>query len=144
MTTIQCMRIVEFDAAHRVLGHESKCRTLHGHRYKVELYAQADELDSVGRVIDFSVLKQKVGGWLDEHWDHTTILSVQDPLFEAINSDPIAYKKPSSVPFNPTAEEMARWILEIVCPMVLQDSGVVVRKVVVWETPLCKAVAVLP
>ena len=71
-------RRLEFDAGHRVFGHESKCATLHGHRYVVEVTAQAAKLDSVGRVIDFSVLKERIGAWLDEKWDHNVIVFEQD------------------------------------------------------------------
>ena len=53
---ITCTRRIQFCAGHRVMGHEGKCRNLHGHNYVVFVTAQADELDSVGRVIDFSVL----------------------------------------------------------------------------------------
>lgn len=50
---ITVTRVLEFDAGHRVVNHESKCATLHGHRYKVEIVAAAPGLDSLGRVIDF-------------------------------------------------------------------------------------------
>ena len=47
------------------------------------------------------------------------------------------------MPYNPTAENMARYLLEVVAPNVLGDLGVVARKVVVWETDESCAVAAL-
>lgn len=133
-------RLLEFDAAHRVYGHESKCANLHGHRYKVEIVAESDGLDSLGRVIDFSVLKTKIGGWIDNHWDHTTILFREDPGSEyakalVVNKD--LYLMTS----NPTAENMAEHLLKDICPNILAGTGVKVTKVTVWETPNCKAEA---
>lgn len=139
---ITCTRVLEFDAAHRVMNHESKCATMHGHRYKVEIEALA-ELDSIGRVIDFSVLKQKIGTWLDTEWDHNVIVFVEDKVTLELARQMPQKKAPWVSPFNPTAENMAAYLLQIICPMLLEKTGVTVRKVTVWETPNCKATAVL-
>jgi 6-pyruvoyltetrahydropterin/6-carboxytetrahydropterin synthase len=77
-------RRMEFDAGHRILGHESKCAHLHGHRYVVHLTVETPTLDNLGRVVDFSVIKTIVGGWLDEHWDHNMLLNSDDPLLKTI------------------------------------------------------------
>ena len=60
-----CTRKLEFDAAHRVMEHESKCRHLHGHRYVAEVTVATSELDGLGRVLDFGLLKTELGGWID-------------------------------------------------------------------------------
>ena len=57
---IEITRRLEFDAGHRVLGHEGKCKNLHGHRYSAEITVTAPDLDGLGRVIDFGVIKEKV------------------------------------------------------------------------------------
>lgn len=137
-----CMRIVEFDAGHRVYGHEGKCRNPHGHRYRVELHAVADALDEIGRVIDFSVLKERVGGWIDHSWDHGFLVWEKDhSLLEAIT--PLG--KVFEMPDNPTAENIAAYLLNVLCPHVLRPTETAVRviKVVVWETPNCCAEASL-
>jgi 6-pyruvoyltetrahydropterin/6-carboxytetrahydropterin synthase len=136
-----CVRIVEFDAGHRVMLHESKCKTVHGHRYKVELHARAEVLDRVGRVIDFSVLKEKIGGWIDEHWDHTFIVNKDDvETHKALLTLP-RMKDPYVLPYNPTAENMAKFLVDEVCVKQLEGTNVEVFKVVVWETPNCFAEA---
>lgn len=140
MTTPTVTRILEFDAAHRVVNHESKCATLHGHRYKVEIVAHGP-LDDIGRVIDFSVLKEKVGGWLDENWDHNSIVFKDDVVtLTALRSMP-RKKEPWVADWNPTAENMATFLISSLCPAVLLGTDVKVIKVVVWETPNCKAEA---
>ena len=63
---IEAVRKIHFSAGHRVYGHESKCSNLHGHNYVLWVHAGAKELDELGRVIDFSVLKDyfKLGSFL--------------------------------------------------------------------------------
>ena len=143
MKRLTVTRLLEFDAAHRVMNHESKCATLHGHRYKIEIEATAPNLDAIGRVIDFSVIKAKIGTWLDAEWDHTTILSSEDEqTIQALHAAP-SFKPVFIAPWNPTAENMAKHLLEVVCPEQLAGTDVAVTRVRVWETPNCYAEAVL-
>ena len=70
------VRKIHFCYGHRVMNHESKCATLHGHNGVLWVHAQPIAgLDSVGRVIDFSIIKSVIGGWVLENWDHTMIIS---------------------------------------------------------------------
>lgn len=143
MSTVTITRRLEFDAGHRVMNHESKCATLHGHRYVVEIVATAPDLDAIGRIIDFSVLKQKVGAWLDLHWDHNVIVfNLDTEVVNALSWIP-RKKEPFISEWNPTAENMAMYLLAVVCPRELSGTGVSVTKVIVWETPNCKAEASL-
>lgn len=136
---IQCSRKIHFCAGHRVLNHESKCANLHGHNYVAWINAEADNLDSLGRVIDFSVLKEKVGGWIDKHWDHTTILFNHDQELISVSKQMSAYKPVWIAPFNPTAENMAEYLLNAVCPEVLKGTGVIVTEITLYETENCYA-----
>lgn len=132
-------RKLEFDAGHRVMGHESKCATLHGHRYVVWVEAHASRLDDVGRIIDFSVLKRKLGAWLDEFWDHTCLVYERDTeVLAALKNLPRA-KEPFACAFNPTAENMANFLLWRICPMLFQEDGITITKVRIDETPNCYA-----
>jgi 6-pyruvoyltetrahydropterin/6-carboxytetrahydropterin synthase len=133
--TIECVRIVKFDAGHRVVNHESKCRTLHGHEYRAEIFARASRLDPLGRVIDFSVIKSKVGGWLEEHWDHNMIIWDQDPNLPLLQKCEGA-KKPFVTDFNTTAENLAAFLLKKANELLLAD-GVTVTRVKLWETQSC-------
>jgi len=130
-------RYHDFSAGHRVTGHESKCAHLHGHNYRVTFHCSAPELDDLGRVIDFSVVKTRLCEWLEFHWDHRLLLWRGDPQAEYIRAlDP---KGVVLVDFNPTAENMARHLVEIVGPRNLVDTGVVLVRCEVQETRKCSA-----
>jgi 6-pyruvoyltetrahydropterin/6-carboxytetrahydropterin synthase len=146
---MQITRKLEFDAGHRVLKHESKCRHLHGHRYVVELTVEADQLDALGRVVDFSVLKSVVGGWVDEHWDHNILLHPEDPLWQVWDSELVqpefsdsvfGSKMPYMMPTdcNPTAENLAMVLFNIASSL-LRDTALRVVHVRIYETPNCWA-----
>lgn len=138
---IGVVRRVEFDAGHRILNHESKCGNLHGHRYVVEIHATAKGLDDKGRVIDFSVLKTAIGGWLDANWDHTLVLWEKDVLAIEAAKVTCPTRPAFLMATQPTAENMAAYLQQVVCPMLLNHYGITVTKVVVWETPNCRAIA---
>jgi 6-pyruvoyltetrahydropterin/6-carboxytetrahydropterin synthase len=110
---------------------------MHGHNYVAMFYAIADQLDDIGRVIDFSVLKERLGGWVDQYWDHTYIVYKADFEVQAA-LEIVSRKKPFFIAdFNPTAENMAEYLLKIVCPRELEGTGVIVRRIQLWETENC-------
>lgn len=138
-------RKFEWDSGHRVLGHEGKCKNLHGHRYVAEVTVISPELDSLGRVIDFGVLKKLIGDWIDENWDHNFLCHPEDALVELwkISVGPtsiFAGKAPYVFPpgQNPTAENIA-WVLFSNCVGLLRPHQITVQKVRVYETPNCWA-----
>ncbi len=80
---------MEISAAHRLnLSYESKCQNLHGHNWHVTIYCKAEELNQDGMVCDFTHIKKAI----HEKLDHQYINDI--------------------LPFNPTAENMARWMCE--------------------------------
>lgn len=139
--TIYISRRIEWDSAHRVLRHESKCATLHGHRYVANIIVSADKLDGVGRIVDFGVVKQRVGGWVDAVWDHTTIVNREDvELLAFCRGQAIAHghRAPYEIDGEPTAENIAD-VLKRIATHLLADTGVRVIAVEVFETPNCSA-----
>lgn len=149
-TKLTCTRSIEFDAGHRVLNHESKCAHLHGHRYKIMVTAamdDPDQLDGIGRVIDFGQVKRILGGWIDSNWDHGMLLHEDDPIAEGLRGMKVGPdREPQKVwllPYNPTAENIARYLIEDTCPELFRDSGITIIAVRVWETPNCYADASL-
>jgi len=131
----ECVRIIKFDAGHRIVHHESKCSTLHGHEYRAEIFARAVRLDNLGRVIDFGVIKSKVGAWVDENWDHNMLVWSQDPNLALIAKCEGA-KKPFVTEFNTTAENLAAFLLQKANELLAND-GVTITKVKLWETHNC-------
>ena len=143
--SLQVVRRIHFSAGHRLVGHEGACAYLHGHNYVVFIHASGD-LDSVGRVIDFAVLKERVGGWIHEHWDHGFIVAAHDEdagrAIAAFTSGGLR-QKTFVLDRNPTAENMAHFLATDVSPRVLHGTGVKVVKIVVQETENCFAECVV-
>lgn len=129
-------RLHDISCGHRVFGHESKCAHLHGHNYRIHFHC-AGELDAVGRVIDFSVIKSRLCEWLEEHFDHRFLVWQEDPWSEILYElDPEGLML---VPFNPTAENIAEYLVKVVAPRQLEGTGVRLVKCVVEETRKCCA-----
>jgi 6-pyruvoyltetrahydropterin/6-carboxytetrahydropterin synthase len=127
------MRRIKFCAGHRLYKHGGKCEHFHGHNYVCDFFVTGDTQDAVGRVMDFSELKSRCKGWLDEHWDHSFLVSHEDD--NAIEA--LRMVKPCRLfimPYNPTAENMAKYLLEEVCPKILAGTGGVATRVRIWET----------
>lgn len=135
-------RRLEWDSAHRVLRHESKCGTLHGHRYVALVTFTADELDFCGRVVDFGVVKEKLGGWIDENWDHTTLVGRDDVhLYKFCVDDVVKGKRrPFIIHGEPTAENIAARLLAVAQELLEKDHGIKVVSVEIFETPNCSAI----
>lgn len=137
--TISIVRYHDISCGHRVLGHEGKCRHIHGHNYRITFECVALEaLDSLGRVIDFSVVKARLCDWLEEHWDHMFLAYEEDSAI--VNN--LAFNDSIVVlPFNPTAENMALHLLSVVAPEQLFGENVECVRVTVEETRKCSATA---
>ena len=82
-----------FSAAHFLSRYEGKCERLHGHNYRVRVYAAGSDLDSSGMLLDFTKLKaalREVCGGLDHR------LLNEEPAFED----------------SPSAERISRFIFQ--------------------------------
>jgi 6-pyruvoyltetrahydropterin/6-carboxytetrahydropterin synthase len=134
-------RYHDISAGHRVSGHESKCAHLHGHNYRIFFQVEPDtisgSLDNLGRVIDFSVIKTQLCEWLEDNWDHKMLIWEKDPMYEDLfHLDPQGIFTCS---FNPTAENMAEFLVNVVAPVHLENTGVRLVACRVEETRKCAA-----
>lgn len=138
MTKISCTRNISFDAAHRVMLHEGKCKHIHGHRYTIEATFEGTGLDQLGRVVDFGLIKEVLGEWVNSHWDHTLVLWKKD---HKLGEDIAAHTKQTVyyMPTNPTAENMALYLIETICPKLFVRHGVMCTHLTIHETPNCSA-----
>lgn len=138
---ISATRYHDFSYGHVVLGHESKCANLHGHNGRVTFTVVGPQLDSVGRVVDFSVIKTLLCYWVEEHWDHRFLISHEHPLATLLSqNDPTVVV----VPFNPTAENLAMYLLKVIAPMQLAGTELVCHSVDFEETRKCSAKVSIP
>lgn len=130
-------RFHDISVGHTVCGHEGKCRHLHGHNYRIHFTVEPDNgLDSLGRVLDFSVIKSLLCEWLENNWDHHFLVYEEDA-----RADALLQVDPTVVVcwFNPTAENMAEHLLGEVGPKLLRGTGCKLVAVKIEETYKCSA-----
>ena len=131
--SLTIMRRIRFCAGHRLMHHGGMCENFHGHNYVADFYVEGDKQDEIGRVIDFSVLKKLMKTWLDDNWDHGFLIHQDDDNarqgLKIIK--PFRYFE---MPYNPTAENMALYLLKEVCPGLLAGTGARATGVRIWET----------
>jgi len=128
-------RSFDVDAGHRLMNHESKCRNVHGHRYRFEVTLESDSLDPVGRVVDFGVMKEAIGSWLDEKFDHGFIVQDGDPIIPALQA---LDTKTTVLDCPPTIENLVKIVFEESARM-MAVLNVRVTHVRGYETPNCWA-----
>lgn len=133
---MQCTQVLNFDAAHRIIGHSGKCKMLHGHRYVLKATFQSDTLNSLGMIIDFTKIKQKLKKWIDNNWDHNTILNTQDQTL-GMHISKITGQKIFYLQNNPTAENMASYLLVRICPTIFNEENAQCIRINLYETPNC-------
>ena len=132
---ITATRYHDFSTGHRVFGHESKCSHLHGHNYRIYLTVEAEQLDTVGRVMDFSVIKDKFVVWLEINWDHKFLIWEKDPFAPTLKE--LDSEGTVVVGFNPTAENMGQYLINVIGPQQLAGTNVKLIKVNIEETRKC-------
>lgn len=138
---ITAERYKDISCGHRVCGHESKCRHLHGHNYRIH-FIVGGRSDELGRVLDFGVIKTNLCNWLERHYDHRMLIWSEDPLLDKLQQlDPEGLIE---VPYNPTAENIARHMVETVGPTQLADTECQLIRCIVEETRKCRASYSLP
>ena len=106
-----------FSSAHQLRGYHGKCENLHGHNYKIEIYARGSELNNIGLLVDFVELK-----------------AAADEIVQYLDHRNINELPPFDKELNPSAENLARFILERVARRVADDR-VQIYKVRCFETP---------
>ena len=119
--TTRIRRFVETDTGHRVPNHKSKCKHIHGHRYRFEAEIEGEIITSKGvseegMLIDFSDVSEILKIHVHDVIDHAFIVSNEDKeLLELLKQMPTEHRT-VIVPFIPTAENLAKWAFEQVHP----------------------------
>lgn len=107
----------EFEAAHFIKNYPGKCARLHGHNWIVEAVAKGTELNELGILIDFKILKAELNRVLDE-FDH-----------QYLNELEVFAEK------NPTAENLAKIIFEKLSKSEIFSGKNKLAAIKVYETP---------
>src|SRR5688572_31938456 len=100
-----------FSSAHQLRGYRGKCENLHGHNYKIEIYARGKELNNIGLLVDFVELKQAADD-LVTYLDHKNLNELE----------------PFVVEQNPSAENVARFVLEKLAAKINDERVQIDRK----------------
>lgn len=131
-----------FDAAHFLTNYYGKCENLHGHRWRVVVTLEVDELqDGSGAngeteramVMDFGSFKRTINE-LTDTLDHTFLVeegSLKPTTIKALEDEGFTL---TILPWRTTAENLARWFFEQLCA-----KGLPVSEVEVDETPANRA-----
>jgi len=133
----------DFSAAHRLTkNYQGKCKDLHGHNYAIDITLSADELNQYGFVMDFDDIKEHLDQWVQQHWDHVTIVSEDDkPLIDFLEKEKQDY---FIIPGNKntTAECLAEFLFHTFSDILktLNEKRVRLVSVRVYESDTASAV----
>lgn len=137
-------KTIEIDAGHRVLNHKSKCKHIHGHRYRIKLGVDDKVITTPGAsdegmVIDYGDLKKVLQSEIEDKFDHKFIIYRQDwKLVDRFTDIEKEYFGVIIVDFIPTAENLAkRWYYDL--KEKLNEVKIKIKFVKVYETPTSSA-----
>lgn len=132
---------IEWDMGHRVMNHNSKCKNIHGHRYKAEIALEGNLISnegdsSEGMVIDFGDIKKIAMEYVHGVLDHGFMVWEKDKVLLKFFKENKELKK-TIVPFTSTAENIAKWIFEQLDGKFkdVYKTGLKLKWVKLWETP---------
>ena len=139
-TTIR--RFVETDTGHRVPNHKSKCRHMHGHRYRFEAEISGDivmeaGVSEEGMLMDFSDVSAILMEHVHDVVDHAFVVYSGDAEARSALALMGSQHRTVVVDFIPTAENLAKWAFDQVAPHVQSVYGNRLRLVAMHcrETP---------
>ena len=145
--TTYIRRYVETDTGHRVPNHKSKCKHMHGHRYRWEAEIEGDVVtekgvSEEGMLIDFSDISDILTIHIHDVVDHAFIVYQGDDLALSALKMMGDEHRTVVVDFIPTAENLAKWAFEQIESLISTAYGNRLRLVAmhVRETP--KSIAI--
>ncbi len=113
---------IAFEAAHRQMLDEGKCKNLHGHNWEVYLELTGQPIGGCNYLVDFKTLKAQF-----DQFDHACILQVGDPLIECLSAQ---YMKLLVVDDSPSCETLC----DVFAEMILKEyKNIEVVEISVWE-----------
>lgn len=164
---VSITRRIEFDAGHRIPDHKSKCRNAHGHRYVLEATLRGEVIEQVGvsdngMVLDFGDLKEMMTRLIGDRWDHAFLVWKNDsPMRQALRCldieglGSVSTHKTIVLDAIPTVENLVLIVAMVLQAEISMSDAIAHRnlqprrnrkleRVVLWETPNCRAEWVNP
>jgi 6-pyruvoyltetrahydropterin/6-carboxytetrahydropterin synthase len=141
MSNIRISKTLEFDAGHRLPNHNSKCKNLHGHHYKIEITLEGpvnteDNQSQQGMLIDFTDIKKITQKTIIEPWDHAFFVYKNDhKVLNFLESLPDHKTVITELP--PTAEHLTQMAYDRIKMALKKHSNTNVKIVSLklFETP---------
>lgn len=160
----QITREIGIDSGHRIPNHHSKCRNLHGHRYRIlatleGATAMTGSVEGMAGGMDFGFFKDEMMSVIDSYCDHALVLCESDPLINVLSKNVVKILLRSDEDYVvleeksthcgkiyvmkqvPTAENLANhWYMRLAPRIEQRSQGAAnLLKVRVFETPNCYA-----
>jgi 6-pyruvoyltetrahydropterin/6-carboxytetrahydropterin synthase len=110
----------DFSAAHFLSRYRGKCENLHGHNYRLRLWARGEQLGEGGMLADFARLKEVLRR-VCKTLDHSNLNDI--PVFSG----------------DPSAERIARHVFDECVRLLPPEEGAMLYAVDVYETPASMA-----
>lgn len=126
------------EMAHRLMNHPGACKNIHGHSYRIEVTFEGLVDHDTGMVKDFKSIKNTVGKYLDDTFDHVLVLQDSDPVLATLNKS----RGPCDADWEPLR------VLELDCPPTAENMAIIIGErwaeagvveVKVWETATAHA-----
>jgi 6-pyruvoyltetrahydropterin/6-carboxytetrahydropterin synthase len=116
--TVLVSKEFTFDSAHHLHAYDGKCKSLHGHTYKLQV-VMSGKVDARGLAIDFGDIKRIAKQRVIDRLDHRYLNDVLPPM-------------------NTTAENMVVWMYEQIHAALLEEQlypAIRLEEIRLWETP---------
>ena len=111
-----------FSSGHALRGYRGKCENVHGHNYRVRITVEGSQLDSIGLLVDFTLLKQVMREIIGR-LDHQFINDLEP--FRSV---------------NPSAENLAKYFYdEMQRGLTNLPPGARITAATIWETDTSQA-----
>ena len=111
-----------FSSGHALRGYRGKCENVHGHNYRVRITVEGSQLDSIGLLVDFTLLKQVMREIIGR-LDHQFINDLEP--FRTV---------------NPSAENLAKYFYdEMQIGLKNLPPGARITEATIWETDTSQA-----
>jgi 6-pyruvoyltetrahydropterin/6-carboxytetrahydropterin synthase len=111
-----------FSSGHALRGYRGKCENVHGHNYRVRITVEGSQLDSIGLLVDFTLLKQVMREIIGR-LDHQFINDLEP--FRTV---------------NPSAENLAKYFYdEMQSGLKSLPPGARITEATIWETDTSQA-----